>query len=117
MEHYGIVRKKDENGIYESISKMHSWNCKSGPILAKLERHSDHHMHGYRPFQMLQKLEKEPTIPYDIYQVFNLTIFPVWWFDQINPLVDELYDYQNGIYRSEPIKVSKISFYKTQLLW
>ena len=50
MEHYGIVRKKDENGIYESISKMHSWNCKSGPILAKLERHSDHHMHGYRPF-------------------------------------------------------------------
>lgn len=50
IEHYGMIRKKDENGVYESISKMHSWNCRSGPILAKLERHSDHHMHGYRPF-------------------------------------------------------------------
>jgi alkane 1-monooxygenase len=67
MEHYGIVRKKDKNGIYESISKFHSWNAKCGPILAKLERHSDHHLHGYRPYQLLQRLEEEPFIPYDFY--------------------------------------------------
>jgi hypothetical protein len=26
IEHYGLLRKKDENGVYESVGKMHSWN-------------------------------------------------------------------------------------------
>lgn len=27
IEHYGLERKKDKNGNYESISIMHSWNA------------------------------------------------------------------------------------------
>lgn len=50
IEHYGIERKKDENGIYESISKMHSWNSLSSPVLFRLQRHSDHHSHAFRPY-------------------------------------------------------------------
>lgn len=50
IEHYGIERKKDENGIYESISKMHSWNSYSSPVLFRLQRHSDHHSHAFRPY-------------------------------------------------------------------
>ena len=45
IEHYGLQRHRDENGIYESITKMHSWNSLSSPILFRLQRHSDHHAH------------------------------------------------------------------------
>jgi alkane 1-monooxygenase len=36
IEHYGLLRKKDENGIYESINKMHSWNSLSTHGLFRL---------------------------------------------------------------------------------
>jgi alkane 1-monooxygenase len=35
VEHYGIQRKKDENGIYESIGLMHSWNSMSGVVMVR----------------------------------------------------------------------------------
>ena len=50
IEHYGMVRKKDKNGIDESITKMHSWNQLSGAIIVRLQRHSDHHEHSFRPY-------------------------------------------------------------------
>ena len=50
IEHYGIVRNRDEDGIYESISLMHAWNSRSGPVLFRLQRHSDHHSHSFRPY-------------------------------------------------------------------
>lgn len=50
IEHYGLQRKKDENGIYESITKMHSWNSLSSPVLFRIQRHSDHHAHAFRPY-------------------------------------------------------------------
>lgn len=36
IEHYGILRKKDANGVNESINKMHSWNQLSGAVMARL---------------------------------------------------------------------------------
>lgn len=36
IEHYGILRKKDTNGVYESINKMHSWNYLSGATIVRL---------------------------------------------------------------------------------
>ena len=36
IEHYGILRKKDEDGIYEAVNKMHSWNYLSGAIIIRL---------------------------------------------------------------------------------
>ena len=27
VEHYGLERKKDANGVYESVSIKHSWNA------------------------------------------------------------------------------------------
>ncbi len=27
IEHYGLLRKKDEYGIYESVNIRHSWNA------------------------------------------------------------------------------------------
>jgi len=32
IEHYGLKRKQDQNGIYESINILHSWNSQSSPV-------------------------------------------------------------------------------------
>jgi len=50
IEHYGLQRDTDENGIVESISKMHSWNSHSNTLLFRIQRHSDHHAHSFRPY-------------------------------------------------------------------
>ena len=50
IEHYGINRKKDKNGIYESVGKMHSWNAPGSALFFQLHRHSDHHMAAFRPY-------------------------------------------------------------------
>jgi alkane 1-monooxygenase len=49
-EHYGLLRKKDARGIYEPINEQHSWNAQSSHLLFRIQRHSDHHMHAYRPY-------------------------------------------------------------------
>lgn len=50
LEHYGLQRRKDSNGIYESIGCMHSWNSLSSPVAFRIQRHSDHHAHVFRPY-------------------------------------------------------------------
>jgi len=50
IEHYGLMRNKDKNGVYESINKLHSWNAVSSPLLFKVQRHSDHHVASFRPY-------------------------------------------------------------------
>lgn len=96
LEHYGLQRKVDENGIHESIGKMHSWNSKSGPVLIRLQRHSDHHAHGFRPYQILRRLDDAPTLPFEyLHSVFIATIPPLWFY-MVNPKVDALRDLSNG---------------------
>ena len=58
VEHYGLRRKKDDKGVYEAIGEQHSWNSTSSTLLFRIQRHSDHHMHAYKPFQVLQRMDK-----------------------------------------------------------
>lgn len=50
IQHYGLLRKKDEDGVYESINHLHSWNSVSTPMMFRIQRHSDHHIHSFRPY-------------------------------------------------------------------
>lgn len=50
FEHYGLQRKKDKNGVYESITRYHSWNHVSSALYFRLQRHSDHHTASFRPY-------------------------------------------------------------------
>lgn len=36
IEHYGLLRKQDKNGLYEPINKYHSWNHVGSPMYFKL---------------------------------------------------------------------------------
>ena len=50
LEHYGLRSEKDKNGVYESIDCTHSWSAVSSPMTFRIQRHSDHHAHSFRPY-------------------------------------------------------------------
>ena len=89
VEHYGLIRKKDARGIYEPITEKHSWNSCSSVLLFRIQRHSDHHMHSYKPYQILKKIDKAPQLPYDYLYSMLLALWPQGWFSMIHPM---LYD-------------------------
>ena len=85
IEHYGLKRNKDENGIYESISIAHSWNAASSLTLFRIQRHSDHHTHSYRPYQILRKHDNAPYLPFDYTTAILIAQIPPFWFKIVNP--------------------------------
>jgi hypothetical protein len=97
IEHYGLIREKDKNGIYESINKMHSWNSISSPILFRIQRHSDHHAHSFRPYQILRRFDDAPYHPFEYMQSMYIVTIPPLWFYLINPRVDALRDLAKGV--------------------
>jgi alkane 1-monooxygenase len=93
-EHYGLERKKDSRGIYEPITEQHSWNSVSSPLLFRIQRHSDHHMHAYKPYQILRRIDKAPTMPFDYLYSMLLALVPPLWYRTMNPLVDKIHKRQ-----------------------
>lgn len=96
IEHYGLSRKKLENGTYENVSIKHSWNAPhrlSNYLLFKLQRHSDHHENALKPYQTLCSYDESPTLPTGYAGCILLALYPKIWFEIMNPLVDS---YNNG---------------------
>ncbi|VEG91582.1 alkane 1-monooxygenase [Legionella spiritensis] len=82
VEHYGLQRKKLANGRYEKVSPMHSWNANhwlSNMLLFHLQRHSDHHAHGARPYQILRHCEESPQLPSGYLGMIILAVIPPLW--------------------------------------
>jgi alkane 1-monooxygenase len=104
FEHYGLSRKKLENGVYENVNISHSWNAPhrlSNYILFKLQRHSDHHENSLKPYQSLCSYEESPTLPNGYSMCLLLALFPQLWFSIMNPLVEV---YKNGQKPTEKMK-------------
>ena len=83
IEHYGLLRKKDSNGRYETCKPQHSWNSNhvfSNWATFHLQRHSDHHAHPIRRFQSLRHFEEAPQLPNGYFGMFPLAYFPPLWF-------------------------------------
>src|SRR5439155_2873388 len=82
IEHYGLERKKLPNGQYEKVTLYHSWNANhwlSNILLFHLQRHSDHHIHGARPYQLLQNIEQSPQLPSGYLGMISLALIPPLW--------------------------------------
>jgi alkane 1-monooxygenase len=91
IEHYGLQRKKDAEGIYEAPNIMHSWNAPhaiTNLILFKLQRHSDHHENAYKPYQILLTLPESPVLPFGYSCSIVLALFPSQWFYITNPVAE-----------------------------
>jgi|GEM_PF-887081 len=91
LMHYGLERQKLDNGRYERVSPLHSWNAE-GPIhmaIINLTRHSDHHAFPRRPYQILRYFPEAPQLPVSYDRLFFLTWFPSYFFKIMDPQVDK----------------------------
>jgi len=83
IEHYGLLRKLKENGKYERVKHIHSWN--SDHILGRLflfnlSRHSDHHYKGSKKYQILESVPQSPQMPTGYPGMIILALVPPLWF-------------------------------------
>lgn len=83
LEHYGLQRKKNADGVYERVLPVHSWN--SDHIIGRLmlfevSRHSDHHHRASRKYQILRSLEEAPQLPTGYPAMILLSFIPPLWF-------------------------------------
>ena len=82
IEHYGLLRQKQENGRYERCQPKHSWNTNfkaSNLLTLHLQRHSDHHAHPTRPYQLLRDYEDAPSLPQGYPAMMGLSLIPSAW--------------------------------------
>lgn len=93
IEHYGLRRKKNENGKYERVEIHHSWNSNhllGRLMLFELTRHSDHHYKASKKYQTLVSHNNAPQLPTGYPGMMILSLFPPLFFRIMNPLVDSL---------------------------
>ena len=91
IEHYGL-RRKTTNGKREAFGMMHAWNADhvaTNSMLANLQRHSDHHMHAWKPYATLEPLPG-PQLPTGYAGCLLLAMLPPLWFALMHPRIEKI---------------------------
>jgi alkane 1-monooxygenase len=94
VEHYGLHRRKLENGRYERTNPTHSWNSNfllTNLFLFHLQRHSDHHAYAKRRYQVLRHFDDSPQLPNGYAGMIVLALFPPLWRAVMDPRVRAYY--------------------------
>lgn len=94
IEHYGLIRKTTEQGVYERVRHCHSWNSDhqlGRMLLFNLSRHSDHHYNGGKKYQILLSHPESPQMPTGYPGMMVLAIFQPFWFWLMNKKLDEYF--------------------------
>lgn len=92
IEHYGLLRNKNEFGRYEKVKRNHSWNSNhqvGQVLLFNLSRHSDHHYNGSKHYQLLKSLPESPQMPTGYPGMMLLSLFPPLWFWVMNKRIEK----------------------------
>ncbi|WP_026918202.1 alkane 1-monooxygenase [Gordonia shandongensis] len=95
LEHYGLLRQKNERGRYERCTPEHSWNSDhicTNIFLYHLQRHSDHHANPTRRYQTLRSFEEAPNLPSGYASMITVAYFPPIWRKIMDHRVVEHYD-------------------------
>ena len=91
IEHYGMIRKELAPGQYERVNPLHSWNTSymiSNFFLFQLQRHSDHHYHASKRYQVLDHFDESPQLPFGYPTMILIALVPPLWFRTIDPLLE-----------------------------
>ena len=91
IEHYGL-RRASTGGRPEPFGVMHAWNADhllTNSTLANLQRHSDHHMHAWKPYAELEALPG-PQLPTGYAGCLFLATVPPLWFAAMHRRLDRL---------------------------
>ena len=83
VEHDGLSRRRLADGRYERNTHLHRLNADFA--LTNLLRHSDHHAHASRCYQVLRHRPDSPQLPGGYAAMFVLALFPHLWFRVIHP--------------------------------
>lgn len=98
IEHYGILRKIDAGGRYERVNPLHSWNAShliSNFFLFQLQRHSDHHAHASKRYQVLDHVDESPQLPFGYPTMILIALVPPLWFSMMDP---RLRQWEHNVY-------------------
>lgn len=82
IEHYGLQRRTGADGRPEPFAAGHAWNTDTllgNSLLVNLQRHSDHHVHGWKPYAGLEALPA-PQLPTGYAGCLLLAALPPVWF-------------------------------------
>jgi len=93
IEHYGLLRKKNESGRFERVKHVHSWNSDhqiGRLMLFNLSRHSDHHYKASKKYQILESLPESPQMPTGYPGMMMLAFFPPLWFSVMDKSIQEM---------------------------
>jgi alkane 1-monooxygenase len=91
IEHYGLQRNTD-GSKREAFGMMHAWNADhlvTNSLLANLQRHSDHHMHAWKPYATLEALPG-PQLPTGYAGCLMLAMMPPLWFKLMHKRISAL---------------------------
>jgi len=91
IEHYGLARARRTDGRWEPVDPRHSWNANSAVLnafLFNLQRHSDHHAHGGRPYVGLDSVSRAPQLPAGYGAMVLLALVPPAWRAVMHPRLD-----------------------------
>ncbi|MCY7316252.1 MAG: alkane 1-monooxygenase [Rubrivivax sp.] len=91
IEHYGL-RRAMQGTRPEPFGVMHAWNADhllTNCTIANLQRHSDHHMHAWKPFAELEALPG-PQLPTGYAGCIFLAAVPPLWFAAVHRRLDAL---------------------------
>ena len=94
IEHYGLQRRRGNDGRYERVTHQHSWNSShrlSNLLLFHLQRHSDHHAFPKRRYPILRHFDDSPQLPAGYPAMVVLAWLPPLWFAAMNPRVRAYY--------------------------
>ncbi len=87
IEHYGLVRETGPGGRPVPFAVQHAWNADpvlTNSVIVNLQRHSDHHMHAWKPFAELEPLAG-PQLPTGYAGCLFIASVPRWWFALMEP--------------------------------
>jgi alkane 1-monooxygenase len=93
IEHYGLQRKRIDEGKYERALPEHSWNSDhviGRVMLFELSRHSDHHYLASRKYQVLRHHDDSPQMPTGYPGMMILSLFPPAWFYVMNRRIKKI---------------------------
>lgn len=82
IEHYGLLREKNERGRFVKCSPRHSWNSDrlcTNIFLYHLQRHSDHHANPGKRYQTLRSCEEAPQLPAGYASMVLIAAVPLLW--------------------------------------
>lgn len=91
IEHYGLQRRRRDDGRWEPVDARHSWNADTAVVnafLLNLQRHAHHHAHGGAPYVALASVPDAPRLPAGYGAMVLLALVPPAWRAVMDRLLD-----------------------------